>query len=249
MRVKNTATTVERVNQLLNTEEPTYPGLPTELSSNDIAIALNWYSQNQDKDQSHKYLAEYCKSKKIKVSQRQLDMQVPTLGFVCRMLSRGAILDTKSQDWLDTRLKNMALVREKLFNERQATHAPATLAKPVAIQDRLKEKFSKCIGALEGLVDEFILSDFKTQPNFLLVLRAHEINVQHGPSIVNFFKKNRDEFKVAHDGTDAQVSEAYSNYTVPQLRKMEKLYDGIMSDTLSAMGESKVPKKKTRKTK
>lgn len=249
MRVKNAATTTERVNQLLNIEEPTYPGLPTELSSHDIALSLNWYSQNRDKEQSHKYLAEYCKSKKIKVSQRQLEMQVPTLGFVCRMLTRGAILDAKSQEWLGTRLKHMSLVRDKLFNEQQETHTPVPVVKPVTIQDRLKAKSSQCIGALEGLVDEFILSDFKTQPNFLSVLRAHEIKVPHGATIINFFKKNRDEFKLAHDGTDNVLNEGYSNYTVPQLKKMENLYDQIISDVLTVMGESKVLKKKTRKTK
>jgi hypothetical protein len=249
MRVKNTSTTTERVNQLMSTEEPTYPGLPTELSSSDIALALNWYSQNQDKEQSHKYLAEYCKSKKIKVSQRQLELQVSTLGFVCRMLSRGAILDAKSQEWLNTRLKTMSLVRDSLFNEQKETHATPPTVKPTTIQDRLKAKSSLCIGALEGLVDEFILSEFKTQPNFLSLLRSHEIKGPHGPSIINFFKKNRDEFKVAHDGTDAQVNEAYSNYTVPQLKKMEKLYDQIMSDVLTVMGESKAPKKKNKKTK
>lgn len=249
MRVKNTATTTERVNQLMSTEEPTYPGLPTELSSHDIALALNWYSSNSDKEQSHKYLADYCKTKKIKVSQRQLEMQVPTLGFVCRMLTRGAILDKKSQDWLDTRLKTMSLVRESLFNEQQETHAPEPVVKPVSVQDRIKAKSSRCIGALEGLVDEFILSEFKTQPNILSVLRSHEIKGPTGPAIINFFKKNRDEFKVAHEGTDKVLNEGYSNYTVPQLRKMERLYDDIMSDTLTAMGESKASKKKSKKTK
>jgi hypothetical protein len=249
MRVKNTATTTERVNQLLNTEEPTYPGLPTELSSHDIANALNWYSQNEDKERSHKYLAEYCKTKKIKISQKQLEMQVPTLGFVCRMLSRGAILDGKSQEWLDSRIKRLTSTKEKIHTERQETHTPVPVAKPVTIQDRLKAKASQCIGALEGLVDEYILSDFKTLPNILSVLRAHEIKSPHGPAIVNFFKKNRDEYKVAHDGTDAQVNEAFCNYTVPQLKKMEHLYDEIISSTLTVMGETNTPKKKTKKPK
>lgn len=247
MRVKNTATTTERVNQLLNTEEPTYPGLPTELSSHDIASALNWYSQNSDKEQSHKYLAEYCKFKKIKITPRQLEMQVPTLGFVCRMLSRGAILDGKSQTWLDSRLKSLTATKHN--SEREATHTPAPVVKPVTIQDRIKAKSSKCIGALEGLVDEFILSDFKTLPNILSVLREHDIKSVNGPPIINFFKKNRDEYKVAHEGTDKEVNEAFGNYTVPQLRKMEMLYDQIMSDVLTVMGETKVQKKKTKKTK
>jgi hypothetical protein len=79
------------------------------------------------------------------------------------------------------------------------------------------------------------------------VIRSHDIKTPHGASIITFFKKNRDEYKVAHDGTDAQVSESFENYTVPQLKKMEHLYDQIISETLLVMGESKVHKKKSKK--
>lgn len=248
MKVKVSPTTTERVNQLISTEEPSYPGLPTELSSHDIATALNWYNQHSDKEKSHQFLSTHCKVNGIKITPRQIEAQVPTLGFVCRMMSRGAVLDAKSQEWLNLRIKN--LYSKKFSTEREEMLAPVPTVKPVTIQDRIKFKTSRCIGALEGLVDEYILSEFKTIPNFLSVLRAHEIKSVNGPAIINTFNKNRDEFSVAQAATDAEVTEAYNNYTVPQLRKMEKLYDQIMSDTLTVMGESKATKKKkTKKTK
>jgi len=148
--------------------------------------------------------------------------------------------------WLSQKLKKMAAIE---VEQKAPPMIPAT--KPVTIQDRLKEKSNKSIGLLEGAVDEFILADFKTVPNTLQLMRENEVKGAHGPNIVNFFKKCRDEFRLAIAGTDPQIEEGYSNYTLPQLKKMADLYDQIVSDTLTIMGESvagKTPRKKKLKT-
>ncbi len=239
MRLKKTASTTERVNQLLSHDEPEFFGKP-ELGKIDIALALNWYSQNKDKEKSHKYLADYCKENKLKVSAQQIELQVSTLGFVCRMISRGAVLDKKSRDWFAKRLDDMKApsVRDALYESQEAPMAVTVPIKPITIQDRMKAQSSKCMGDLEGAIDEFILSDFKKIPNTLAILREHDMKGAHGPNIVNFFKKYRDEFRIAIAGKDEQVNEAYSNYSVPQMKKMETVYDQIISDTLTVMGES-----------
>lgn len=238
MKTKRSATTTERVNALLSKEEPSFVGM-MELDKTEIILALNWYSQNKDRDHSQKYLEDYCKANALKVSSQQIKLQVPTLGFVCRMLSRGAILDKKSKVWFQTKLNDMQApsVADALFDAQETTPA-APVPKPATIQDRLKAQSSKCMGDLEGAIDEFILSDFKKTPNTLEVMREHDMKGAHGPNIVNFFKKYRDEFRVAIAGKDEQLNEGYSNYTVPQMKKMEALYDQIISDALTVMGES-----------
>lgn len=243
MKIKRQSTE-SRVNQLLSKEEPSYGFM--ELSPMEMTLALNWYSQNKEKEVSYKYLAEYCKANAIKAKTEQIEQQVSTVGFVCRMLTRGAILDNQSVAWLAQKLKKMAAI------EIEAKAPPMIpTVKPVTIQDRLKEKSNKSIGLLEGAVDEFILGDFKTIPNTLQLMRENDVKGVHGPNIVNFFKKCRDEFRVAIAGTDPQIEEGYSNYTHPQLKKMADLYDQIVSDTLTIMGESaaeKTPRKKKLKT-
>lgn len=243
MKIKRQSTE-SRVNQLLSKEEPEFGFM--ELSQGELTLALNWYNQNKEKEASYKYLTEYCKAEGIAAKPEQIEQQVSTVGFVCRMLTRGAILDRKSLAWLSKHLKDMAGIVVE-------TKVPvvAVVAKPVSIQDRLKEKSNKSIGLLEGAVDEFILSDFKNVPNTLQLMRENEVKGASGPSIVNFFKKCRDEFRLAAAGTDAELEEGYSNYTVPQLKKMADLYDQIVSDTLTIMGESvagKTPRKKKLKT-
>lgn len=232
-------TTTDRVNQLLSKDEPTFTSIMA-LDNHDLLLALNWYSQNKAKEDSHKYLQLYCKQHGIKVTASQIDSQVSTVGFICRMVSRGAILDTPSVKWLDSRLAQM--IKMEVLD----TPKVPVMAQPVkpvpTIQDRLKEKSSKCIGALEGVVDDFILSDFKKHANILEVMREHDIKGAHGPAIVNFFKKWRDEFRVALTEKDAAINEAYCNYTLVQMKKMEALYDQIISDTLKLMGEAMAQK-------
>jgi len=237
MRLKRTATTKERVKQILSKNEPSFSGL-VPLEKIDMALALNWYAQYKEKKDSHRYLSDHCKRHNIKASDLQITAQVPTLGFVCRMVERGAILDSQSTKWLVSRLRALTefIPKDALFAETKVTTVPPV--KQTTIQDRLKEKSGKCIGDLEGAVDEFILSDFKKVPNTLEIMRTHDIKGAHGPNIVNFFKKWRDEFRVAIAGKDEQLNEAYSNYTITQLKKMEALYDQIISDALKVMGES-----------
>jgi hypothetical protein len=154
------------------------------------------------------------------------------------MVSRGAILDKKSQMWLDKHLMSLALsTTNSVFDEPKPTPIVAPV-KQATIQDRLKEKSSKFIGILEGAVDEFILSDFKKVPNTLELMREQGVLGAHGATIVNVFKKFRDEFRLAISGKDEQLNEGYSNYTESQMKKMEALYDQIISDTLTIMGDS-----------
>ena len=243
MKIKRQSTE-SRINQLLSKEEPSYPMM--ELEQIELGLALNWYSQHREKEMSHKYLAEYCKAREMKVKNFQIEAQVSTLGFVCRMITRGAILDDKSMEWVEKKLKSMT----ELTDEAPEPTIKST-TKPVTIQDRLKEKSSNLIGMLDSAIDEFILSDFKKMPNTLELMRNEGITGAHGPNIVNWGKHCRDEYRAAILGKDEQIAEGYSNFTSVQLTKMEALFDQIISDALTLMGEAinqREPRKKKVKT-
>jgi len=230
--------TVEtRVKELLAKDEPTYGFM--ELSNIELATALNWYNQFSDKEASHKFLATYCGAHGIKLNPQQITQQVATLGFVCRMLTLGAVLNDRSMHWLDDHLKRMTTESVSTKTEEPT---PLVTPKP-SIQDYLKQKTRSVIAVLEGAIDSLILSDFKTSPNTASILRSSELNSSHGPQIINWAKHYRDEYRIAIQGSDAQVVEAYDNYTRPQLKKMEALYDQIISDMLAVMGETKKERK------
>jgi hypothetical protein len=235
MKLNRTASTSDRVNQLLSKDEPDFIEL-VELDKGDITLALNWYSQNRDKDASHKYLAAYCKQHGIKATAAQIESQVSTVGFVCRMISRGAKLDANSLQYVDKKIKDM--IQNTSPQDPAPTAPPKPAPSPEQIHARLKEKTSRCLGELEGAIDEFILSDFKKLPDTLSILRTHDLKDPHtGPYIVNFMKKWADECRIALTEKDPVINEAYQNYTLVQLKKMVGLYDQIISDTLKVMGE------------
>ncbi len=92
--------------RLVDKDEPEFqPMVPAEKIQ--IVLALNWYSQNKEKEHSHKYLKQYCKEQGINATDDQISVQVPTLGFVARMLMRGAVLDDRSMTWFGLRLSQM----------------------------------------------------------------------------------------------------------------------------------------------
>jgi hypothetical protein len=246
MKVKRNLSTDARVKQLISKEEPAWSVMQGELVSSDIANALSWYSQNKDKSDAAKYLTDYCKENNLKVTEKQIGAQPGTLGFIARMVSRGAVLQKKEAGWFKQHIISMRQYEstESVFDLPKSNPAPT---KKVPVQDQLKMQTSKCMGDLEGAIDEFILSDFKKTPNTLDVMRKHNLHGPHGPNVVNFFKKYRDEFRLAIAGTDPALEEGYSNYTTPQMKKMEALYDQIISDALTVMGESmqgREPRKK-----
>lgn len=241
MKLKRSPSTEARINKLLSKDEPSSVGLP-ELSQMDLALLLNWYNQYQERSHAQKYLMAYCKEHGLAVTESQVHAQAATLGFVCRIIARGGILPKADLSWLEKRLHHMT--HYITTNTVSESKVRPVVTKPVTIQDRLKEQSSTCMAALEEAIDHFILSDFKTLPNTLEIMRTNDLKGAHGPNVVNFFKKGLDEYRVAIEGKDKDVNEAYSNYTVPQMKRMEALYDQIISDTLTIMGESRKPRAK-----
>ena len=236
-------TTADQVQKLVSRDEPEFPVSMMPLEKIEITNALNWYSQNKSKEDSHRYLASYCKANNIKTTQELIAYQVSTLGFVCRIVTRGAYIDTQSMKWLTSRLNTMDSFAESVKSVMDPIISAPVAPKPVLnIQDRIKNQANKCMGDLEGAVDEYILSDFKKLPNTLEVLREHEMKGPHGPSIVNAFKKNRDELRVVLEGTDNELTRGYDNFTWPQIKKLETLYTQIVDDTLTIMGECQATK-------
>lgn len=94
--------------RLVDKDEPEFVvGVPAEKIQ--IVLALNWYSQNKEKEHSHKYLKQYCKDHSILVTDDQISAQVATFGFVARMLMRHAVLDEKSMTWFRNKMEQMRL--------------------------------------------------------------------------------------------------------------------------------------------
>lgn len=223
---------------LSNNKEPKYVG---ELSQTELTKALSWYAQNRDSKDATKYATDYFK-KTLKIpAPEAIKSQAPTFGYVCRLVSLGAVLNDSNRVWFDK-------IIEDLKNAKQSDPKPAKVANVVSIQDHIKRKSSECIGELEGQIDELITTDFSANVSPFAIMNTLQIKGAHTKFIIDYFKTRRAEYDEVLTTTDPDIKEAYSNFTKVQLKKLVAYCDQVILDGMKLAGDS-VKSRKPRKRK
>jgi hypothetical protein len=243
-------TTESRINKISGGEEPSFVGTEA-LKEMDLCRHLNWYNQHRDTIHAQKYLQTFCTSHDITFTEAQIKSRPNTLGFVCRMLSRGAILSPEASTWLQESIRKMEQVPVSLPSLPAIHGSDRPKPQKVKTSTKLSSNVlvSACIADLDAAVDEFILSDCKKGPSPLAILEKYALAKEQIPEVINRFKKMRDEYREVLLGEDAVLVEGYSNYTTAELKKLEAYTDSIMSDALKTIGiQQKAPRKKKIKT-
>jgi len=223
--------------------EPSIPSTTEELTNTQFITLMNWYSSNYKSDMSVKYFSEYLKTQKIEYIPEKVSAFIsshPNIGYLCRIQMRGAKLSESTIRWLMNNVESFrTFIKPIDFYNDRPTNTEKKIEKPtLSIQERMKQQVSKCLGELEGCVDEVILSNFKTMPSPLVVMRNHQIKGPQAQQIIVWFKRIRDEYQLAHSGTDADLRDAYSNFTKSQLNKLANYCDQIINDGLLIVKES-----------
>jgi hypothetical protein len=232
------------VNELFTGSEPK---IQKELTNAELGSILSWYSQNKTKKDSVKYSVDYFKKRlKIKIDPSVLKTVVSTFGFVCRIVSNGATLSAKDSEWF---AKEIEEIKTRQSNVK-VVDVVVTDTKP-NIQDRIKEKSSMCIGELEGMSDDYILSDFKREMSPFALMQNMEIKTVHVRHITEWAKRKRSEFDAVMNTEDKDLKEGYSNFKKVGLKKMVGFYDQVIVDCVKINSESQVnrkPRKRKEKT-
>jgi hypothetical protein len=223
---------------LSNNKEPKFSG---EVSQTELTQALSWYAQNRDSKDATKYATDYFK-KTLKIpAPEAIKNQAPTFGYICRLVSTGAVLESKNRIWLES-------VIEELKNAKQPTAKVSKVANVVSIQDHIKRKAGECIGELEGQIDELITSKFSADVSPYGLMNTLEIKGAHTKFVIDYFKTRRAEYDDILTTTDPEVKEAYSNFTKVQLKKLVAYCDQVILDGMKLAGDS-VKSRKPRKRK
>lgn len=224
--------------------EPVVAGI--ELSVSVFANILNWYTLFISVDKSMTYLKDYLRHHKVPHTPQSLASQTKTFGNVARIVMRGGELPPDGKVWFDQKLARLSLsIRQ---NDRDSLQEVDPSDEPpqkaiVSIQDRILEATRPIIGKLEGLVDEFILSNCakgQRPGDMMLSLKG-----PHAKLVIDHFKTQRDFFQRAL--VDETVREHYSNFTKTQIKRMIEYYDDIIGDALHVIGEglkNRSPRKK-----
>ena len=223
---------------LSNNKEPKFSG---ELSQSQLTQALNWYAQNRDTKDATKYAADFLK-KKHKITAPDGLKSVPsTFGFLCRIVSTGGVLAGSNATFFD----------ETISKLKQSTPVvKQTTTNIISIQDHIKRKASDCIGELEGQIDELITSEFKSNVSPYATMTGMEIKGAHTKFVIDYFKTRRSEYDDVLTTKDADVKEAYSNFTKAQLKKLVAYCDQVIVDGMKLAGEAiKTRKPRKRKAK
>jgi len=223
---------------LSNNKEPKFTG---ELSQSQLTQALSWYAQNRDSKDATKYAIEYFK-KKLKIqAPDSIKSQSSTFGFICRIVSLGGVLNDSNTIWFNETIDK---IKQSTTVVKQTTKTASVLS----IQDHIKRKASECIGELEGQVDELITSDFKANVSPYATMTGMDVKNAHTKFVIEHFKTRRVEYDNVLTTTDADIKEAYSNFTKVQLKKLIAYCDQVIVDGMKLAGEA-VKTRKPRKRK
>jgi len=216
------------------------PKFDRELSKLEIATTLNWYTQNKDTREAMKYANDYFK-KNYKLNVEDVIKNYPvTFGFVCRILNNGGILSEKDKVWFND---TIAKIKDDLAKPKVDVVVDDKPVQP-NIQDRIREKASECIGELEGLLDEYILSKFTTNPKPYGIMHTLNIKGVHTNRILEHWKRIRSEYDNVLTSEDELIKEGYSNFSKTEIKKIIGFCDSVITDAMKVVNESN----KSRKT-
>ena len=223
------------------------PKFDRELSKIELMATLNWYTQNKDTRDAVKYANDYFR-KNYKLNVENVIKEYPTtFGFVCRILNNGGIINEKDITWFN---ETILKIKNDLANYKVEVVVDD---KPVMpnIQDRIKEKASECIGELEGLLDEYTLSKFTSNPKPYGVMHTLNIKGVHTNRILEHWKRIRAEYDTVLTTEDELIKEGYSNFSKTEIKKIVGFCDSIITDCMKVVDEankSRKPRQRKQKT-
>ena len=121
----------------------------------------------------------------------------------------------------------------------------------ITIQDRLRDKTREVAGEVEGWIDDFYLSRKTAQPKtveeFINLFKANELKAPHMRFMHLIFERRAAEIDQAVEGKDKDLSEGYSNFTRPELKKYNQFHKNLLAACVMMQEVAKVeraPRKK-----
>jgi len=222
---------------IITAAEPDASLIDYELPSYRINLskALTWYNIEKDYKDSHKYLIDWAKKNNkalLPAIETTSSYISPTIGWLARLLLRGARLEEKD---MNTFLEVLQALKPKVV-VKQSTRP--------SIQVSIAEKAKAYLGELEGVLDEIVKlgGDGFTIKAFL---HSNEIPAVYLPYIDTWAKEKLAYFEQVSTSKDAQVKEAYSHYKkrnyVSILNFLREIRDGV-----NAYGQVKKANRKPR---
>tara|TARA_B110000495_G_scaffold16499_1_gene11785 strand:+ start:1191 stop:2048 length:858 start_codon:yes stop_codon:yes gene_type:complete len=120
--------------------------------------------------------------------------------------------------------------------------------KVLSIQERINNQVEKFISVIEGNVDDFTDSDFKTNYDCYKHLTELGCKSVHAGKLREFYLDNYNAMVDLHNGEDKYLEEAWGHLKPKEIKKMMDFF-GIIVDDLERIIKNASSQRKPRKTK
>lgn len=171
--------TLKEIQESISGAEPKFDS-SEEIAEEQLVKALNWYALNANDNDREKFVPEYLKKQGYSIdSYKGISASAwisnPTLCHACRIVTRGANLNEKQQNFINEKLKVILSKNVIVLDSSKRV---------INIQDRINETVDSVIGELEGYIDDFISSRYKTHGSAKAVFMDMNVKSIHASKIL-----------------------------------------------------------------
>lgn len=210
--------------------------------------ALNWYNHFSNATESRKFLLAYLKSKPFyskkevaAIETLGLDEMPIQAGFVARMFSKEAPLDSKTLNWFQGAIKDGVILGLPRLKPAKKTSVKSA---EISVADRVAARASNLIGLVEHEIDVFIGSKFVSEFSLAALCGSRNTAPMIARKVADHFANGLlAELEEAKKGNDADLKEGYSHFKKSQLVKLIDFVSKIVADANAWAGIQKAMKK------
>jgi hypothetical protein len=224
-------------------DEPTF-NAEEQLSREQTIKALNWYNYMKEGKDAKKYLIEALKETVakdvLKGIEKLSDEDVKSVGFVARMIQRGAVLPDGEQATFECALTGIIAAAEtEAERKTAATDENATPKKVVNIQERIKVQADRVIAECEAELDKL---DFDVAA-FKQLLMDSGVKAPQAKHILEWVESKKIEFTKISKSKDEQVKEAWGNYGKGDFKVVLSILDDMAKTVETIVAAKKAARK------
>ena len=194
----------------------------------ELMRVFNWYSYEKDRKEAHGYVRAWLKkedSKKVAAWDGiDLNLFVPTYGWIARMIQQGS---TMPASYVDRMLDHIEYCIVNTKTEVKVIDQPATNKK--SIQDAMAEKCAEFLGEVDGEIDNFIANAYKsTGYNLYKYCQSANIATQYMAAVTDLGERRIAELDFI--GSDEQITEAYSHLGKREIKAYREFLQSLVDD-------------------
>lgn len=212
--------------------------------------AISWYWGKGTKRDKKRWVLDYCKHSKmdaetIKCIAQNGIKSYSGIGYLCRMLTRGAPLPDETTQKITREIEDLKRTGAAVLAKRQGTALPS-------IQERTEQKYREYLSDIDAFVDSVVDACVKKQEMKFDPAgwaTTHGVKALYCGKIAAYIENTYlQEMATAYSGKDEQLVEGYSFLTKPRFKKLIQM----LSETANAFrifADEKRSERKPRKKK